>query len=75
MRLVKRSEVKKQLQNSTNIELEALLKEEHKNLYGLRQQSALKQLGNPLAIRESRKKIARILTFLREREIKEQTKA
>lgn len=75
MRSVKRSELKRQLQNSTNSELEVVMKEEHKNLYMLRQQAALKQLNNPLAIRESRKKLARILTILREREIKEQAKA
>lgn len=45
-----------------------MLKEERKNLYGLRQQIAMKQLDNPLAVRESRKRIARILTTMRERE-------
>jgi large subunit ribosomal protein L29 len=75
---VKQSEFKRQLQSSTNNELEGLLKEERKNLYGLRQQIAMKQLSNPLAIRESRKRIARLLTVMRERELKEageQTKA
>ncbi|MBI2844467.1 MAG: 50S ribosomal protein L29 [Armatimonadetes bacterium] len=52
-----------------------MLKEEGKNLYGLRQQIAMKQLDNPLAIRDSRKRVARILTVLRERELKEQVKA
>jgi large subunit ribosomal protein L29 len=55
-----------------------LLKEERKNLFGLRQQMAMKQLSNPLAIRESRKKVARILTIIRDRELreaKEQAKA
>jgi len=68
---VKQSEFKRQLQSSTNSELEQLLKEERKNLYGLRQQIAMKQLSNPLAIRESRKKIARILTTMRNRELNE----
>lgn len=75
---MKQSEFKRQLQSSTNNELEGLLKEERKNLYGLRQQIAMKQLSNPLAIRESRKRIARLLTVMRERELKEageQTKA
>lgn len=78
MRLVKQSDFKKQLLQSTHSELEGLLKEERKNLYGLRQQIAMKQLDNPLAIRESRKRIARILTAQRQREIQEsgeQTKA
>jgi len=68
---VRQSGFKRQLQSSTNKELENLLKEERKNLYGLRQQIAMKQLSNPLAIRESRKRIARILTIVRERELKE----
>ncbi len=68
---MKQSEFKRQLQSSTNRELETLLKEERKNLYGLRQQIAMKQLSNPLAIRESRKRIARLLTLMRDREFKE----
>ena len=75
---MKQSEFKRQLQSTANRELETLLKEERKNLYGLRQQIAMKQLSNPLAIRESRKRIARILTAMREQELKEageQTKA
>ena len=68
---MKQSEFKRQMQSSTNRELEGLLKEERKNLYILRQQIAMKQLSNPLAIRESRKKIARLLTIMRERELKE----
>jgi large subunit ribosomal protein L29 len=75
---VKQSEFKRQLLTSTSSELESLLKEERKNLFGLRQQMAMKQLSNPLAIRESRKKVARILTIIRDRELreaKEQAKA
>ena len=75
---MKQSEFKRQLQQSTNRELETLLKDERKNLYGLRQQIAMKQLDNPLAIREARKKIARIMTAIGERERQEageQTKA
>jgi ribosomal protein L29 len=75
---VKQSEYKRQLQTSTNKELETMLSEERKNLYGLRQQIAMKQLSNPLAIRESRKRIAQLLTIMHEKaakEAKEQTKA
>lgn len=68
---MKQLEFKRQLQSSTSKELDGLLKEERKNLYGLRQQIAMKQLDNPLAIRESRKRIARVLTVMREREVKE----
>lgn len=48
-----------------------MLKDERKNLFGLRQQIAMKQLKNPLAIRESRKRIARLLTVMTERELRE----
>lgn len=74
---MKQSEYKRQLQSSTNSDLEKMLQEEHKNLYFLRQKSAMKQLENPLAIRVCRKNIAKILTVLRERELKsgEQAKA
>ena len=68
---MKQSEFKRQLQQSTNKELETLLADERKNLYGLRQQIAMKQLDNPLAIHESRKRIARLLTIMRERELTE----
>ena len=68
---MRQSEFKRHLQSSPNRELENLLKEERKNLYGLRQQIAMKQLSNPLAIRESRKRIARILTIMRERQLRE----
>lgn len=75
---MKQSEFKRQLQSSSPIELENLLKEERKNLYLLRQQIAMKQLSNPLAVRESRKRIARLLGTIRQHELKqagEQTKA
>jgi len=68
---VKQSKFKQQLQSSNNEELKAMLEAERKNLYGLRQQVAMNQLSNKLAIRESRKKIARILTAMRERELVE----
>lgn len=68
---MKQSKFKQQLQSSNNEELKAMLEAERKNLYGLRQQVAMNQLSNKLAIRESRKKIARILTAMRERELVE----
>ena len=68
---MKQSEFKRQLQASTSNELDTLLKDERKNLYGLRQQIAMKQLDNPVAIRESKKRIAKIMTIMHERELKE----
>ncbi len=68
---MKQSESKRQLQQSTSKELETVLAEERKNLYLLRQQAAMQQLTNKIAIRESRKKIARILTVARQIELSE----
>ncbi len=68
---MKRSEFKRQMRQSSSRELENLLREERKNLFGLRQQIAMKQISNPLAVRESRKRIARLLTAIRERELNE----
>ena len=38
------------------------------NLFHLRFQNTMKQLNNPLTIRESRRRIARLLTVLKEKE-------
>lgn len=74
---MKRSEFKRQIQNSSTKEIEAALAEERKNLFGFRQQISMKQLDNLRAIRESRRRIAIMLTVLRQRkaeESKEQSK-
>jgi ribosomal protein L29 len=68
---VKRSEFKRQIQNSSTKEIEAALAEERKNLFGFRQQISMKQLDNLRAIRESRRRIAIMLTVLRQRRAEE----
>jgi len=68
---VKRSEFKRQIQNSSTKEIEAALAEERKNLFGFRQQISMKQLDNLRAVRESRRRIAIMLTVLRQRKAEE----
>lgn|GEM_PF-806989 len=68
---MKRSEFKRQIQNSSTKEIEAALAEERKNLFGFRQQISMKQLDNLRAIRESRRRIAIMLTVLRQRRAEE----
>ena len=46
-----------------------MLQDERKNLFMSRRDSATKQLENPRKIREIRKRIARILTYMRQREL------
>jgi large subunit ribosomal protein L29 len=52
-------------------ELTKKLKEDKKELLHLRFQHSINQLDNPMKLVEIRKEIARILTVLRERELKE----
>ncbi|HAH87967.1 MAG: 50S ribosomal protein L29 [Armatimonadota bacterium] len=58
-----------QLRQSSTSELERMLQEERKNLFMARRDSATKQLENPRRMRQARKNIARILTFIRQREL------
>ena len=44
------------------------LQELREELFNLRFRNAMKQLDNPLKIRESRREMARLLTVLREKE-------
>ena len=53
-------------------QLELTLKEELKNLFHLRFQSATERLETPSEITKSKREIARIKTLLRERELKAQ---
>jgi large subunit ribosomal protein L29 len=66
MRLAQR---KDQLRESSVPELERMLQDERKNLFMARKDSAMKTLENPMRIRLTRKNIARILTFIRQREL------
>ncbi|MCL6518625.1 MAG: 50S ribosomal protein L29 [Armatimonadetes bacterium] len=67
---MKRAQYRDQLRQSTEAELQRMLQDERKNLFLTRRDAATKQLENPMRIREIRKNIARILTILRERELK-----
>ncbi len=65
---MRQSEFQKKIKESSDLELEGLLKQERETLYKMRQQIALKQLDNPHAIKNARKNIARILTEMSARE-------
>lgn len=62
----------KELKELTSDELQAKLTGLKEELFNLRFQIATGQLDNPMRIRDVRKSIARILTVIRENEIKAQ---
>jgi large subunit ribosomal protein L29 len=49
-------------------EIRTRLQELREELFNLRFRNAMKQLDNPLKIREGRRELARLLTVLREKE-------
>lgn len=49
-------------------EIRARVEELRKGLFDLRFKNTMKQLDNPLKIRESRREMARLLTVLKEKE-------
>lgn len=49
-------------------EIESRLGELREEMFNLRFRNAMKQLDNPLKIREGRREMARLLTVLRERQ-------
>ena len=49
-------------------EIRTRLQELREEMFNLRFRNAMKQLDNPLKIREGRREIARLLTVLREKE-------
>ena len=59
-----------ELRKSNVDELRKKLKELKAELFNLRFQNAVNQLENPMRIRIVKKDIARILTIIRERELK-----
>ncbi|MCC6442390.1 MAG: 50S ribosomal protein L29 [Armatimonadetes bacterium] len=69
---MKRTQKINEWRESSRPELEARLQEVRRNLYMFRQRVATKQLENTKAIYEARKDIARLLTLLREDELKAQ---
>jgi large subunit ribosomal protein L29 len=58
-----------EIRTLSNEELLTKLKEAHEELFNLRFRLATKQLGNHREIPEVKRKIARIETILREREL------
>lgn len=59
----------KELREMTDVELRKKLADAKDELFRLRFQSATGQLDNPMKIQEVRKRIARVKTVLREREL------
>lgn len=68
---MKNTEIKK----LTVEELMTKLKDLKSELFNLRFQLAINQLENPMRIRAVKKDIARVLTFLREKELSESARA
>ncbi len=60
-----------ELREKTSAELNTQLVELKANLFNLRFQQATGQLSNPMVIRECKRNIARIMTVIRERELKQ----
>ena len=67
-----RSEERQQLRDRSLVELHQDLKEARQELFQNRVRYATRNLDNPEPIRKGRKKIARILTYIRQREQAEQ---
>lgn len=59
------------LREMTTVELQEQLEKDRQELFNLRFQSATQQMENTRRIREVRKNIARILTILSERGLRE----
>lgn len=55
----------------SSTELTKKLKEEKEELFNLRFQHSINQLDNPMKLAETKKEIARILTVLREKQLRE----
>ena len=58
----------KAMREMTPEDIRTRLQELREELFNLRFRNAMKQLDNPLKIRESRREMARLLTVLREKE-------
>ena len=61
----------KEIRDKSSDELKKKLEEAKVELFDLRFQRATGSIENPMRIRELKKSIARILTVLKEREVKE----
>ena len=71
-RSLKSTQFLQQLKQSNLKELEHQLQEHRQRLLKLRESAASRKLDNALVIRETKRSIARIMTLIRERQIKEQ---
>lgn len=58
----------KAMREMSPAEIRERLQELREELFNMRFRNAMKQLDNPLKIRESRREMARLLTVLREKE-------
>jgi ribosomal protein L29 len=67
---VRQSEFRKKFKESSDVELETLLRQERESLYKMRQMIALKQLDNPHAITNAKKNVSRIIGEINERKIR-----
>jgi large subunit ribosomal protein L29 len=66
-----RAEDRGYLRNRNLVELQQDLREARQELFQNRVRYATRNLDNPEPIRKGRKKIARILTYIRQRELEE----
>ena len=55
------------IRDMTTDEIESRLGELREELFNLRFRNSMKQLDNPLKIRESRREVARLLTILKQK--------
>ena len=60
-----------ELREMTPAELNRKYLDLKKDLFNLRLQHATNQLDNPIVIRDTKKDIARVMTLIKERELKE----
>ena len=65
----------KAFHDMTDTELVAKLKELKEELFNLRFSHAIHQLNNPMQLANTKKDIARVMTVLRERELKKAKEA
>ena len=67
-----RTAEREQLRNRSIVELQQDLREARQELFQNRVRYATRNLDNPEPLRKGRKKIARILTYIRQKELAEQ---
>lgn len=67
---IKTSQLRQQIREATDDELRHELERARQSLFQFRYQAATHQLDNTMSIRDTRKKIARLLTTLRERGVR-----